>query len=531
MSNETYGFLPSAVIRGEDVVVDGLPQGTIAIRARSAFGRTFSGTVEGDRAILSDLPVGTHAIEALSGDGEVLGDDFVGVRTTLGDDPVMGFATSFNSSSTPAVLSWLRQLRCTVVQIYDWMERYSSPLAERDSYLDPLNRPIELKALRHLIEGIRENGAVAQAYAPVCAADEEFARDHESWLLRRNDGAPESLGNLLQIMDPANPEWQAHWIDVYGRALDALGFNGLHLDTYGYPRMATDAVGAAVSIDEGYDSFVRAVRAARPRDVISFNQVNGVPRGFAAPKPPGFRYAEVWPPNDRWRHFEGLLERSAGAAPVPGDTLAIYPPVWDAERAVALRTTVLSEAIVTVLGAGVLMWGDDFGVLCHPYYVEHERLHDDEVEVVLQWHRFALRVRDLFRDGVDTSWYELDDENASVSVTWTGSTSPEPIGGSVFARVRRRDVTVVVSVVDLTGATEGSWRHPSNAGNCREVVVTVLVDRPAKWRAHVAVLGMNNGRFAAIDSHEVAHREGRALSCSVPIVDGWSVVRFETGES
>ncbi len=532
MSIEPFGFLPAAVVLGNDVVVQGLPEGTTKVLARTAFGQTFNATIDDGSAQLSDLPVGTHAVEAISSDGDLLVDDFVSVRASMGDDPiVMVFATSFDTASAPAVLSWLRQLRCTVVQVYDWMERYSMPLATTDSYRDPLNRPIELAALRDLIKGIRENGAVAQAYAPVCAADEAFADEHQTWLLRRNDGVRESLGNLLQIMDPANVRWQSHWIDAYGRAMDALGFNGLHLDTYGYPRVAFDITGTFVSIDDGYESFVRAVRSARPDDVISFNQVNGVPRGFEAPHRPGFRYAEVWPPNDRWRHLEGLLERSAGAAPAQGDTLAIYPPVWLGERSSALRTAVLTEAIVTVLGAGVLMWGDDFGVLCHPYYVEHEQLHGDEIDVVLQWHRFALRCRDLFRDGVDTSWYELEDENASVGVTWSGATSPEPVGGAVFARVRRRDDTVVVSVIDLSGAVEGSWRHTSEAGTCREVTVSVLVDSPKRWRAQVAVLGRNDGRFTSLDLHDVAHREGRALSCAVPLVDGWSVVRFEKGES
>jgi dextranase len=531
MSKETFGFLPSAVILGDDVVVDGLPVGTTDVIARTAFGQTFAGTIARTSARLSNLPVGTHAIEALSAAVGVLAEDFVSVRANLGDDPIVGFATSFDSASTPAVLSWLRQLRCTVVQVYDWMERYSQPLPETEEYQDPLKRPIALPALRQLVKGIRENGAVAQAYAPVCASDKPFAEEHAAWLLNRNDGAPESLGNLLQIMDPANVDWQKHWIDAYGRALDAIGFNGLHLDTYGYPRMPLDTNGLVVPIDEGYESFVRAVRVARPDDVISFNQVNGVPRGFVAPTRPGFRYAEVWPPNDKWRHLEGLLERSAGHAPAQGDTLAIYPPVWGGERDAALRTAVLSEAIVTSLGAGALMWGDDFGVLCHPYYVEHEKLHDDEVEIVLKWHRFALRCRDLFRVGVDTSWYELNDENASVAVTWSGAISPEPLGGTVFARVRRREDTVVVGVMDLSGATEGSWRHTSGAGQCREAVVTVLVDSPEKWRVQAAVLGANNDRFVALEAHEVAHREGRALSCMVPVVDGWSVVRFELRES
>jgi dextranase len=530
MRNANFGFLPSAVLAGEDVTIAGLPEGTETVVARTAFGETYRGRVDGAACVLSGLPVGTHAVEAVAKNGELLVEDFVSVRNTVGDDPIVGFATSFDVSSTPSVLSWLRQLRCTVVQVYDWMENYSQPLAGSNSYVDPLRRPIELSALRSLIEGIRDSGAVAQAYAPVCAADEVFAVAHESWLLRRNDGAAESLGNLLQIMDPANTEWQSHWIEVYGRALDDLGFNGLHLDTYGYPRAALDAAGDVVSIADGYQSFVRAVRAARPHAVISFNQVNGVPRGFTAPERPGFRYAEVWPPNDRWRHLEGLLARSAGDAQPRGDTLAIYPPVWDGERSTALRTAVLSEAIVTTLGAGVLIWGDDFGVLSHPYYVEHERLQDDEIDVVLAWHRFSLRCRDLFRVGVDTSWYELDDENASVTVTWSGTVSPEPVGGAVYARVRRDDTTVVVSVIDLSGASEGSWRHTSGAGTCREVNVTVLVDEPERWRASTAAVGVDDGRFVAFNVREVSHREGRALECALPLVDGWSVVRFETGE-
>jgi hypothetical protein len=48
--------------------------------------------------------------------------------------------------------------------------------------------------------------------------------------------------------------------------------------------------------------------------------------------------------------------------------------------------------------------------------VNHERLDAEECRLVLGWHRFGLRCRDLFRPGfdanqVDTSWYELSDEN------------------------------------------------------------------------------------------------------------------------
>jgi hypothetical protein len=281
-----------------------------------------------------------------------------------------------------------------------------------------------------------------------------------------------------------------------------------------------------VSLEAGFDSFVHAIRNARPEDVMSFNQVNGVPRGFDPPALPSFRYVEVWPPNDKWRHLEGLLARSAGDGAFHGDTLAIYPSVWDGDREAALRTAVLSEAVVTVLGANILIWGDVNGVLCHPYYVNHETLDEHERAAVLEWHRFALRCRDLFKSGTDTSWYELADENASILVEWDGATFPEPAANGLFARCRRSDTSVAVSLIDLTGSVDGSWMAYTTVGLCEEARVSVLVDDPSSWRAEVAVLGRDEGRFIEVDAQVTRMREGNALSVHVPLGLGWSVLRL-----
>jgi dextranase len=407
------------------------------------------------------------------------------------------------------------------------MERYTAPLGDDESYADPLGRPLQRSALEHLIAEVKELGAVAQAYAPVYAADNDFGDAHSELRLYRNDGEPESLGSLLQIMDPANASWQRQWVEAFGGAADALGFDGFHLDTYGYPRSARDAGGQVVPLETAYAAFVQAVRAARPRDVLSFNQVNGVPRGFDPPARPGFRYIEVWPPNDTWRHLEGLLQRSAGSGATQGDTLAIYPPVWDGERSSALRTVVLTEAVTTALGAGLLVWGDDHAVLRHPYYVDHEQLRPDEIEQVLAWHRFGLRGRDLFLGGTDTSWYELGDENGAVTVTWDGIASPEPTGGALFVRVVRDEDVIAVSLIDLTGSADGSWAAATGPGRCTEAHISALVDEPEWWGADAAVLGDGRAGFCPLRTAVGSHREGRAVRCTVPIVAGWSMVRLE----
>ena len=362
------------------------------------------------------------------------------------------------------------------------------------------------------------------------AVDPEFGREHPGWLLYRSDGEPQQLGDLLQITNPGDAEWQRHWLAAYGRAADALGFGGFHLDTYGYPRQPLDHAGKPVPMRAAYEAFLRVVRAARTPDVLSFNQVNGVPRDFELPGSPGFRYVEVWSPNDRWCHLEGLLARSsAGSGAV---VLAIYPPVWSAERAPALRTALLTEAIATTLGASLLVWGDDRGCLQHPYYPDYQQLTVAEAEQVLRWHRYALRCRDLFADGFDTSWSDIGDENGAVSVRWTepdradGMVRPEPVGGAVYARVVRHDDLVAISVLDLTGSLAGSWQAPTGPGSCRGVTVTILLAEPGRWTAAVAVLGQDGDRFMPVAAMQRDHREGRALEIELPFVAGWSVLRL-----
>jgi dextranase len=525
MASDSFIDLRSQYRLGDPIVVNDLPAQAVSVCVRDALGHTYDALLEGGTATVGALPIGTHVLEVREVSGNVT-EEFFGVREHLGEDPVLGFVTSFDDTSREGVLAWLRDLRCTVVQVYDWMESYSRALSNSDRYEDPLGRPIERAALEKLIVGIKQAGAVAQAYAPVIAASKDVATEHEEWRLYRNDQAPETLGELLEIMDPGNVEWQTFWINNYVGAVDALGFDGFHLDTYGYPRDAKSADGDDVDVANGYAAFVAAVRSARPKLVLSFNQVNGVPRSFDPPASPSFRYVEVWPPNDRWRHLEGLIQRSTGRGERHGDTLAIYPPVWDVDRTSALRSCVLSEAVTTVLGANILIWGDRDGVLSHPYYVNHETLDEAERARVLEWHRFALRTRDLFRVTTDTSWYELSDENASVTVSWKGTSSPEPLGDSLFARIIRDDDLIVVSLLDLSGSEEGLWTSGTSEGQCDSANVDVLLGSPESWNVDVAVLGREQGRFEALDYVVASMREGGGIRVTVPIEEGWSVLRL-----
>jgi Glycosyl hydrolase family 66 len=541
MTTAPFPALKTFYLSGQPVYLPQLPHRADVVVARSAFGRTQCALVHDGAATLPSLAPGTYAIEARSHDGSLLAEELTTVAATHGDRPVPGFVTSFDAGAVPGVLGWLRDLRCTSVQFYDWMQTYAAPLADTDSYTDRLGRKHSLTAIAQLTDGCRAFGATPQAYAPVYAADPDFGRAHPEWLLSRSDSGPQRLGDLLEITNPGNPDWQLHWLDSYGAAADALGFGGFHLDTYGYPREPLDASGRPVAMDAAYAGFLRTVRSALPAHVVSFNQVNGVPRGFKAAGPPGYRYVEVWPPNDRWRHLESLLQRSApGAGASDGGAsdglgqlavLAIYPPVWTGDRAAGLRTVVLTEAITVTLGASMLVFGDDQGCLQHPYYPDYQPLTADDSAHVLRWHRFGLRCRDLFAAGTDTSWYDIGDENGAVSVQWedggsSGAVLPEPVGGAVYVRVVRHEECVAVSVLDLSGSKDGSWQSPTGAGRCRRAMVSVLLDRPGDWHAEAAVLGQDGDRFAPVNGALGVHREGSSIEIELPVVAGWSVLRL-----
>ncbi len=540
---QSFSDLRTFYRTGSEITVASLPRGTTRVVASRSTGESVDAELK-DGAHFGGLAAGTYAVAAFDSSGVLLAEEFTTVGEHAGERPVHGFATSFSPEDGPEVLAWHRSLRSTVVQIYDWMASYTEPLGPTTGWEDPSHRPVSFTALRDLALELRALGAVALAYAPIYAVGHAFAAEHPEMLLYDGEGHAIRFLDQIILANPGDSAWQRHFAHAYGSAADAIGFDGFHVDTYGYPRIAHDANGVAIDMRAAYESFMTFLRGARPFDTLSFNQVDGAPSATRLPAGPGFRYCEVWPPNDQWRHFEGLLDRTSGRAGMlsPGSrgtlvrgSISCYPPVWgidspggpipDHARDAALRTVVSTEAIVTCLGASSLIFGDRTAALCDPYYPKHARLTSDEAATVIRWRRFALRCRDLFLEGEDTSWYEVGDENGSVVADATAPVSPEPLGGAVFARVIQSPDRVTVGVVDLTGSANGKWSEPTQKGTVSSVTLRVLLDNPERWHADAAVLGADDGRFTPLATRVVQHRFGPALEVRLPLVEGWSVLR------
>ena len=78
-------------------------------------------------------------------------------------------------------------------------------------------------------------------------------------LMYRGDREPIRFLDQIVLANPANADWQRHFVAAYGSAADAIGFEGFHIDTYGYPRVALDAEGNSIDMRTAYESFLRSV--------------------------------------------------------------------------------------------------------------------------------------------------------------------------------------------------------------------------------------------------------------------------------
>jgi dextranase len=543
--DELRSFHPT----GDDIVIYQAPVHTARVVALASSGVTLDAVYQ-DGWTLAGLRPGTYAVQAMDDNDCLLGEIVTTIGEHPGERPVHGFVTSFQDEDVATVLAWHRSLRSTVVQVYDWMASYTEPLSPASGWRDPSNRPVSLDALRSLASGLRAQGSVTHASVPIYAVGHAFAKEHPEMLMYEDNGEAIRFMDQIVLANPGHEGWQQHFVTSYGDAAKAIGFDGFHIDTYGYPRVAFDADGNAIDMRTAYESFLGFARSAWPGTLTSLNQVNGVPSAAVLPPGPSFRYCEIWPPNDEWRHFEGLLDRSSGQSGLLGSavgrgtalrgSIACYPPVWGIDSvgeainvfdpAASLRTVVSTEAIATMLGASALIYGDKGAALCDPYYPKHACLSADDLDEVVAWRHFALRCRDLFMSGEDTSWYEIGDENGAVSIDATAPVRPEPIGGALFARVNSAPDLVTVGVLDLTGSENGKWSEPTTVGGINNVTVRVLVDDPDRWTSSAAVLGARDEHFVAIQSSVVAHRQGRALEVTLPLISGWSVLRLSRGD-
>lgn len=415
----------------------------------------------GPEITLAPLPEGGYGVE--------LGDARTAVEVAA--DPRRrlryGFVASYAPDKDVAGLAdTVRRLHLTGVLFYDWAYRHADLLGGGETYSDALSQPISLATVRALIEAVQAAGSRAIGYAAVYAVGPKEWGDWKHDALLRADATPYALGDFLFILDPAAADWLEHFTADLRRATAVLGFDGFHLDQYGYPKRAIRADGADIDVAASLATMIEAVRAALPEAHLVFNNVNDFPTAVTARLQQDAVYVEPWAPQVTLQSLADTVTRARAAGGGKPVVLAAYQHVYDLAPAEAAdRATSLTMATLFSHGGTQILAGEADRLLVDPYYVRNHVVEPSTQAMLKRWYDFLVEHDELL---MPTSLTEVTHSyagqyNDELDVGFSDAdTSETAEAGKVWRRIVRAGDWLVVHLINLCGQTDTLWDAPRN---------------------------------------------------------------------
>lgn len=377
--------------------------------------------------------------------------------------PRYGFVSEFPpENSREEQIEELAKFHVNVVQFYDWMYRHFEFLPKEDRFKDAMGRDLSFATVRRRIAACHRHGMAALAYGAVYGAEPEFVERHPEWVLRNAAGEKLSLIDLFYITDlrPGAP-WREHILDEFQGAVQQVGFDGIHMDQYGFPKWSYDYEGTSVNLAEHFSGLIdeAAARASEQRDgaAVLFNAVNNWPIERIAESNQAAVYIEVWPPHDDYRDLLNLIRRARDLSGKQVILAAYLEPFREVGEG-AEQSALLATAVIAAAGGFHLLLGEGNAVLRDPYYPNHGHMSPEFAVIMRRYYdHTAANHHFLFNDDfqdVTTSFATGINEEL---VMFGAPVCTSPISGSVWMNVKQRGSQFIVNLVNLTGLSDSRW--------------------------------------------------------------------------
>ncbi|WP_422935824.1 glycoside hydrolase family 66 protein [Sinomonas sp. P47F7] len=415
-------------------------------------------------ASLGALDQGTYGVE-YAYDGGALR---TAVEVT--EDPTRRLRYGFVASYSPekdvdATVRRARRLHLNGIQFYDWAYRHADLLGGGEEYQDALDQTISLATVRRLVQAFRAAGAASLGYAAVYGVGHDEWPQWEKLALTTPSGTVHSLGDFLNLVDPAAEPWLSHFAEELDRSTAEIGFDGFHLDQYGYPKYALTPDGRGVDLAESFVALIERIRAALPPSRLVFNNVNDFPTWATAPTSQDAVYVEVWPPHVTLESLVRVIERAKASRREQPVVLAAYQHVYaqTADPASADRAAAFTMATAFSHGATQLLAGEADRVLVDPYYVRNHPVVPETEWFLARWYDFLVEHDALLMDPEihDVTGSYAGGYNDDVDVAYAETPVTEaPAAGAVWRRVTSTPQGLVVHLINLNGQPDTLWDAP-----------------------------------------------------------------------
>lgn len=397
--------------------------------------------------------------------------------------PRYGFLSDFGENELDdSDVFFLNLCHINFVQFYDWMYRHHDLIPKQRLFDDPLGRKLCVDTIKNKISACKERGMRSIAYGAIYGAEDEYTSVHPEQVMLKKDGSFYNLLTFIHMMDfGVDRPWSDHIINEFRKACE-FGFDGIHMDQYGFPKFSfreSISYKNIFDVENAFYPFIQKVRAAFGEKVtLFFNSVNNWPMRKVASASVDAVYIEVWAPHDSYAHLERLVLDAKLYGNHKPVILAAYLKPFSKNRGIADPRAEscfrLTFAAISASGGNMLVIGENKGILQDAYYPDYGLCTDSFASVIRRFFDYIVRYRDFL----------YDEELELVSMEYCGGVngdlyadnsvlSADARPGTVWASVRKKKGLMMINLINLTNQENSIWNE--NKQECKQIKGLVLM--------------------------------------------------------
>lgn len=450
-----------------------------------------------------------------------------------------GFLSDFdNIDLTNGALDWLRKCHINIVQFYDWSYRHDNLICDGDLYVDMMGKQISKSVVISKNKEAESYGMRGIAYGAVYAASKQFFEKHKDWAFYYPNGCPITFIDIFYLMNiEKESPWRNYLIKQYSLAIKKMGFSGIHMDTYGFPKTAISRLNNkehTVKLDIEFKTLINEVKDKLKfkniDPLLIFNNVGNWPVYATANSKVDAVYVEVWDPYNKYCHIVSIINEIKQSLkrnkPI---ILAAYLKPFQLENiSRGMNAAKLLMASIVSSGAYHLLIGENKAVLTQGYYSDYTKLDDKSADEIKSYYDFMIRYHDLFynKSMKDVSKTHFVGNNREyISLCKKISVNAE--GNKIWAIIKENKKHKIINLINLCGNKDDVWNSGKNLPITQyNICFNVAVDKPIEG-IYCASPDYNNLKMQELKYRIIDKPFGRYVIFKVPELYYWTVIDIE----
>ncbi|HDP77683.1 MAG TPA: hypothetical protein ENN47_05785 [Mesotoga infera] len=434
------------------------------------------------------------------------------------ESPRYGFLTEFYSDriDIEVNMDYLAQYHINGLQYYDWMYDYGKLVYEEGTvYKDAWQRVREISTdvIRDLIDAGHRRNIFSMAYVALYAVTRELGEMNPDWLLYEKKGdewnAVSFYERILLADNRASSGWTAFLLEECAKTID-LGFDGIHLDQYGYPKDNESFTlegehykpyKTSLAFMEFFDS----LRGKVDSKAVFFNYVNNWPKEIQDRANLDVVYIEPWESCNTYADLHAMIvdarKRSGGKHVI----LAAYI------KGAAENSILLADSLIAISGGRRLEVGEFMRILSGPYFPGADVATESLLNTLRDYYDFQARYEDFIEGDF------IDGEELTVGTTCSST----PQANSVWLTAKKSDAGIMINLVNLTDIRSDLWRRRQRRPKFLE---NLSLNIPRAWVSGGAAIYFCSPDGFLRQIRLEAHPEGDHVLVKLPQLRFWTSV-------